>query len=225
MTFSVVIPTYNEAAYLQAALDSVEVQQAPWEIVVVDGNSTDQTREIASSSAQLVVSPRGRARQMNAGAIATEGDVLIFLHADSALPVGAFRYLRDLLKQQSIEAGTFSLKFDQDGFWPSLYATCACIQWHRLCFGDRGLFVRRKTFDAVGGFPNVPIFEDLEIVRQLHRRGTFHYIDVPVTTAFRRFNQSGTVSQQWLNLKLWLRYQMGTSPDQLACHYPYLPTK
>lgn len=221
MICSVVIPTYNEEAYIQAALDSVRAQSPPWEIIVVDGASTDGTCQIASPCANVIQVGRGRARQMNAGAHMAKGELLVFLHADSRLPAGALDHLRRLFNQESLEAGIFALKFDPTGFWPSVYAACARLPWHRLCFGDRGIFVRRDVFEALGGFPEVPIFEDLQLVRQLHRRKSFHHVKMSVTTAYRRFEKYGHLRQQCHNLRLWLQYNMGTSPEKLAPLYPY----
>lgn len=220
MICSVVIPTYNEGAYIQAALDSVKAQSPPWEIIVADAASTDETCQIASSCANVVQVARGRARQMNAGAHVAEGKLLVFLHADSRLPPGALDHLRQLFYQSSLEAGIFTLKFDPTGFWPNLYAACARLPWHRLCFGDRGIFIRRDVFESLGGFPEVPIFEDLQLVKQLHRRNSFRYVQMPVTTAFRRFEQYGHLRQQCRNLRLWLQYHMGTPPEKLAPLYP-----
>lgn len=160
---------------------------------------------------------------MNAGACLAKGEVLVFLHADSTLPPRAFENLRILLQTETLEAGTFRLKFDQKGFWPLVYSVCSRLQWHRICFGDRGLFVRRSIFESLGGFSDIPIFEDLQLVQQLYRRGRFHYLNLPVKTAFRRFDECGHVNQQWVNLKLWLRYQMGTPPEKLAALYPPQP--
>lgn len=221
MICSVVIPTYNEEAYIQAALDSVRAQSPPWEIIVADGASSDETCQIASSCAKVIQVARGRARQMNAGARLAEGELLVFLHADSRLPPGALDHLRQLFYHGSLEAGIFALKFDPAGFWPSVYAACARLPWHRLCFGDRGIFIRRDVFETLGGFPEVPIFEDLQLVKQLHRRKSFHHVKMSVTTAYRRFEQYGHLRQQCHNLRLWLQYNMGTPPEKLAPLYPY----
>ncbi|MCY3614694.1 MAG: TIGR04283 family arsenosugar biosynthesis glycosyltransferase [Bacteroidetes bacterium] len=221
MICSVVIPTYNEGAYIEAALESVREQSPPWEIIVADGASTDETCQIASSCAKVIRVARGRAHQMNAGAHMAEGELLVFLHADSRLPSGALDHLRQLFYQGSLEAGIFALKFDPTGFWPSIYAACARLPWHRLCFGDRGIFIRRDVFETLGGFPEVPIFEDLQLVKQLHRRKSFHYVQMSVTTAYRRFEHYGHLRQQCHNLRLWLQYHMGTPPEKLAPLYPY----
>ena len=199
----------------------MRAQSPPWEIIVADGNSQDETRKIASSCAKVIQVARGRAKQMNAGARVAGGELLVFLHADSRLPPGALDHLRQLFSQGSLESGIFGLKFDPTGFWPTVYAACARLPWHRICFGDRGLFVQRSVFEALGGFPEVPIFEDLQLVKQLHRRKSFHYLEMDVTTAYRRFEQYGHLKQQCHNLKLWLRYNMGTPPEKLAPLYPY----
>jgi rSAM/selenodomain-associated transferase 2 len=188
---------------------------------VADGASTDETCQIALPCAKVIQVTRGRARQMNAGARMAEGELLVFLHADSCLPPGALDHLRQLFYRESLEAGIFALKFDPTGFWPNVYAACARLPWHRLCFGDRGIFIRRDVFETLGGFPEVPIFEDLQLVKQLHHRKSFYYVKMSVTTAYRRFEQYGHLRQQCHNLRLWLQYNMGTPPEKLAPLYSY----
>ncbi len=101
------------------------------------------------------------------------------------------------------------------------YSFCTRLPLPRLCFGDRGLFVRRAVFEALGGFPKVPIFEDLEMVRLLYKRGGFRFLSRAITTAARRFESVGPLRQQLLNIYLWMRYVAGTDPARIAHLYSY----
>jgi len=221
MDISVVIPALNEAAQLPRTLQSVVAQDGPGEIIVVDGGSTDETRAVASGTAHLIEAPRGRARQMNAGARAASGDALLFLHADTRLPRNAFALIRRALQAPTTEAGAFRLAFDRSSPLLDFYAWCTHWPLPHICFGDRGLFVTRAAFEAVGGFPDQPMFEDLDIVRALYDRGTFRFLDAAVTTSARRFSAMGAARQQLLNAFLWTRYMAGADPNVLARYYRY----
>lgn len=221
MKISVVIPALNEASCIERTLEAVVTQPVPWEVIVVDGASTDDTRARASAYATVFTAPPGRAGQMNRGAQAADGDALLFLHADTLLPPDAFELIRATLADASVEAGAFRLRFDRNTPLLRFYSFCTRLPLPRLCFGDRGLFVRRAVFEALDGFPDVPIFEDLEMVRLLHERGGFRFLSQIVTTAARRFNAFGPLRQQALNAYLWTRYQCGVAPDRLAPLYSY----
>lgn len=227
------MPALNEAEGIGAALATVARQSGPVEAVVVDGGSTDGTAEAARTALPgvlVVEAARGRALQMNAGAARARGDVLLFLHADTRLPDGALDAVRDALSDPAAVAGcfrtTFGLGRSAGGFGPlgrvfmRLWEARLWTRWHRLAFGDRALFVRREAFEAVGGFPAQPIFEDLDVVRALRRRGRFVFLDAAVETSARRFRRGGALGQQARNLGLWLGWNAGLPPDRLKRFYP-----
>jgi rSAM/selenodomain-associated transferase 2 len=218
VNLSVIIPTLNEAVAIGRTLDSLppEVQ-----VVVVDGGSTDDTSRIAAERGTVVQGPRGRARQMNEGARHATGDVLLFLHADTLFGEAALEGMHKSLSDSRVESGTFRLRFDAPGWLLRMYGACTRLTPPSLCFGDRGLFVRRQTFESVGGFPDLPLFEDVEMVRLLHRRGGFRMLPQHVTTSARRFNDNGVIRQQWQNAVLWSRYRCGADPALLAEAYRY----
>jgi len=220
VSISVIIPTLNEEDWLGATLDSLTNQPEPWEIIVSDAGSTDATRRIAETAATIVSSDIGRARQMNAGALAANGTVLLFVHADTRLDPNAFAAVRRALRNPAVQAGAFQLRFDKAGFWPGLYALCARVHWHRVVFGDRGLFVRRTAFEAVGGFPEVPILEDQMMVHNLHLSGAFAYLPIPATTAWRRFAAHGPIRQQVRNLYVMAQFLLGRPPHKIRHDYP-----
>ena len=221
MKISVIIPALNEATRIERTLTSVTEQPEPWETIVVDGGSTDETVARAAQVATVLTAPPGRAHQMNRGWKASDGEVLLFLHADTLLAPDAFDLIRAALADASVEAGAFRLRFDVETPLLRFYSFCTRFPMPRICFGDRGLFVRRAVFETLGGFPEVSIFEDLEMVRLLHRRGGFRFLSQAVTTAARRFETVGPLRQQLLNTYLWTRYQLGTDPERIAHLYSY----
>lgn len=222
LALSVIVPTLNEAGQVEGALASVHAQAGPWEAIVADGGSTDATVARARPLAtRVLAAPRGRARQMNAAAARATGDVLLFLHADTRLPPGAFAAVRRALADPGAEGGVFRLRFDRPTPLLRLYAACTRLPWHRLAFGDRAPFVRRAAFEAVGGFPDWPVFEDLELAARLHARGSLRFLPEVVTTSARRFQRVGTLRQQARNLRLWLHYLTGGDPEAVADAYRY----
>lgn len=221
MTVSVIIPTLNEAEYVERTLSAVARQPGPKEIIVVDGGSTDGTVRRAAPYARVFEAPRGRAVQMNHGAEAASGDAFFFLHADTLPPPEGLSRIRGALSRPGVVAGTFRLAFDRPSPLLQLYSWCTRWPWIRLAFGDRGLFVRRRTFEIVDGFPRWPIFEDLELAARLHARGTFRFLPQAVTTSARRFEAHGPFRQQLRNLELWMHYVAGRDPEEVAHRYPY----
>ncbi len=221
MKMSVIIPALDEAACIERTLRAVAAQPGPHEVIVADGGSRDQTRARAAAFACVVTSAPGRARQMNRGARAASGDVLLFLHADTLPPPDAFAAISAVLADPTVEAGVFRLAFDRQTPLLRFYGFCTRFRLPRLCFGDRALFVRRAVFETLGGFPELPIFEDLEMVRLLYRRGGFRFLPQAVTTSARRFERYGTLRQQLRNGYLWLRYVLGADPHEVAHHYRY----
>ena len=223
---SVIIPALNEADGIGATLASVARQTGPWEVVVADGGSTDGTPEAvrrAMPEARIVAPGRGRARQMNAGAEAATGDVLLFLHADTRLPDGALRDVRRALAEGGVVGGCFRTRFSGEGAggaWMRLWEASAWMRWWRFAFGDRAPFVTREAFRAVGGFRAQPLFEDLDFVRDLRARGRFVFLDAAVQTSARRFGQNGALGQQLRNLALWTGWNLGIAPERLARFYP-----
>jgi rSAM/selenodomain-associated transferase 2 len=228
---SVVIPTLEEAEALPATLSAVLAQEPPFEIVVADGSSGDATCEIAQANGACVVeAPRGRAAQMNAGARAASGDVLLFLHADTLLPLGGLRAVREALAPQRrdpkrVAGGCFRLRFDRRGPLLRAYGACTRLPWPAVTFGDRAYFARRDAFEAVGGFPSVPVFEDLlffeALSRWSRREGArLAYLPERVVTSARRFDEHGAARQQLRNAALWFAFKSGVPPERLARWYP-----
>ncbi len=209
----------NEASRIEAALASVEAQAAPWDIIVVDGGSIDDTVVKCQGRATVLQSPPGRARQMNAGWRAARGDAVLFLHADTTLPEDAFVEMRECLADSSVEGGVFRLRFDVRHPALGLFSYCARMKLASLCFGDRGIFVRRQVLLDICGFTELPIFEDLQLCRSLQKRGGFRFLTNSVTTSSRRFLEHGVLRHQFRNFCLWLGYWIGVDPSLLARRY------
>jgi rSAM/selenodomain-associated transferase 2 len=219
MKISVVIPALNEAEKIEACLRSVVSQQGEFEIIVVDGNSIDRTAEIAKRHASVIITERGRALQMNAGASKARGEALFFLHADSTLHPGALTELRRVLEDPQVVGGTFTLKFDSNKFPLNLYSFLTRFKPRFFHYGDQGIFVRRTVFDCLEGFKELPLMEDVDFLRRLRATGRVALIRLPVTTSARRFLEHGLVRQQLLNGFLVALYLLGVKPETLSRWY------
>lgn len=219
MNISVIIPTLNEAAHLGRALASLRGQSVV-EVIVVDGGSVDGTASLAHSMGAVVVrAARGRATQMNAGARRARGDVLLFLHADTQLPSGAVKLIERTLSRPGVIAGSFCLSFDHPHPILGFYAWLSRLNNRYCTFGDQGLFFRRPAFDALNGYREDPLMEDLEIQHRARPLGRFVKIPVPVRTSARRFREVGVVKQQLLNILLVTLYELGVSAQTLKRFY------
>ncbi|MDX1951391.1 MAG: TIGR04283 family arsenosugar biosynthesis glycosyltransferase [Verrucomicrobiota bacterium] len=191
---SVVIPTLNEAKCLASTIEALKQENASSEIIVVDGGSIDETVEIARQfSVRLYQATRHRARQMNLGASHASGDILFFLHADTRLPENGLTLISKALANSSVVGGAFQRIFDSRSL--ILHGTCmlarvrnSLIGWH---LGDQGIFVRKNVFEALGGFPEIPRFEDLELSRKMGKVGKLVTLSPPVISSARRFEKEG----------------------------------
>jgi rSAM/selenodomain-associated transferase 2 len=209
---SVVVPVLDEAAGLAAHLGALQPLRAHGcEIVVVDGGSRDGTSEIARPLADTVVSaPRGRGTQLNAGARAARGDLLLFLHADTFLPSGALDAVRAALAEGTHDWGRFDVEIS--GRHPLLRVVAALMGWRSrltgIATGDQAMFVRRGRFEAVGGFPDIPIMEDVALSTALRRATRPACLRLRVVTSGRRWESRGVLRtillMWWLRLRFWL---------------------
>lgn len=218
---TIVIPALNEAPNIAAALASAGQGEAV-DIVVVDGGSTDGTPEIARScGARVIQGPRCRAAQMNLGAAEATGDLLLFLHADTILPEGFDRQVREILAQPGVVAGAFLLAIDAPGLGLRLLECGANWRSRRLQmpWGDQGIFIRADRFRQAGGFPEIPIMEDFEFVWRLRRKGRVALAPVAVRTSARRWRNLGFFRTWLINRLMVFGYLLGVSPARLARWY------
>ncbi len=217
----VVIPAWNEAQALPTLLADLRAlsSRLPLDILVADGGSDDDTRARAlAAGARVITAPRGRAPQLNAGATAARGEWLLFLHADSRLAPGCGDALAAAVGDPGLRAAVFRFAIDLPAGQRQF------IEWgqalrqalFRLPYGDQGLLVRRDAFEAAGGYPPIPLMEDVAVVRRLKRAGPIRTLPVALTTSGRRYRDRG-VLRVWLAHTLLIAlFTLGVSPRRLA---------
>ena len=221
MRLSVIIPALNEEKSIAATLKSVMAVE-PHEIIVVDGGSTDRTCAICRDfGIEAFSSPRGRAKQMNLGASQATGEVLLFVHADTRLPSSASHDILRALTDPQIVGGRFDVSLD--GEHRMLKIIGAMISWRsrlsKIATGDQAIFVRRQVFVELGGYPDLPLMEDVGLSRELKRRGTVACLRSRVVTSARRWEAEGiwrTMFKMWALKSLYL---LGFSTFHLKRYY------
>ncbi len=219
---SVIIPVLNEEKKIGQTLNYLNRMKGDFEVFVVDGGSRDKTVNIAKEHAHVIASKQGRAVQMNTGAGRAGGDVLFFLHADCRPEGGSLIEIDEILKNPKVIGG--ALRYDVENksflyrnhvYWSSLRARLT-----KVFLGDHGLFVRRTVFDRVGGYPDIPLMEDVGLCKKLRREGGLVQGRSRILSSTRRFEERGfasTVFRMWTNRTL---YALGVSPERLARGYP-----
>lgn len=226
MTISVIIPTLNEEKTLGHTLSCLSTAEIP-ETIIVDGGSTDQTVSIAevfcsdASNIRIIRAPAGRARQMNEGAKASRSDILLFLHADTLLPVDAKLVIEAAFANPALVGGRFDVCFDSPSRWGTMISTL--MNWRSrlsgIATGDQAIFLRRHVFEQIGGFADIPLMEDIEFSRRLKRMGPTAALRRQVTTSFRRWEQQGPLKTIFLMWALRFMYWAGVSPFRLSRWY------
>jgi rSAM/selenodomain-associated transferase 2 len=224
---SVIIPTLEEEGALGATLDAVARLRGPVEVIVVDGGSRDGTLALARGrGAVAVTAARGRGRQLHAGVGAARGAVLWFLHADTLPPADAAERIARALRDPAVVGGNFRLRFggrrQAARFLTALQPAFAALG---LCYGDSAIFVRRAVYDQVGGFRPFPLFEDLDLVHRLRRRGRLAHLRAEVICSPRRFEERGFSLTFARSVGLQLLYWLGVSPHRLGRLYPLIRGK
>ncbi|HEY5931655.1 MAG TPA: TIGR04283 family arsenosugar biosynthesis glycosyltransferase [Nitrospira sp.] len=226
MTISVIIPTLNEEKSLPRTLACLSAA-ALTEIIIVDGGSTDGTLSLAqefcarTANARIITAPRGRARQMNEGAKAGQGDILLFLHADTQLPAQAGRIVESALAKHTAVGGRFNVRFDSPSAWGRIisFFMNRRSRLTGIATGDQALFVRRQVFELLGGFSEIPLMEDIEFSARLQQAGRTVALRDIVITSFRRWDTQGPLRTVLLMWTMRFLYWIGVSPHQLARVY------
>ncbi|MBO1349711.1 MAG: glycosyltransferase family 2 protein [Hormoscilla sp. GUM202] len=245
LIISIIIPVLNEADHILPTLASIG-EAKDVEAIVVDGGSVDGTVNLVEkfypTSVKVISAATGRASQMNAGAAVAKGAILLFLHADTRLPVGFDTIVRDCLRKHHVVAGAFRLQIDGALVSESAHPSrCRAgereggtrlagirlvemgVNWRSrllgLPYGDQGIFMPATVFHDIGGFPNLPIMEDVASIRRLQRLGTIAIAPAAVITSGRRWQKLGILKTTWINQLAIVAYFLGVSPDRIRCWY------
>jgi rSAM/selenodomain-associated transferase 2 len=220
---SVVIPALNEEESMGSCIEAIRQSDEMAEIIVVDGGSSDRTREISESfqGVKVISAGRGRGLQMNEGALVASGDVLLFLHADTILQEGWSRSMNTLLQDSSVAGGAFTFEISPPGIryrciegWVKL--RCSLF---KLPYGDQAIFVRRDVFKNIGGYKQIPLMEDVNLVERLKGEGRIVISDRRAVTSGRRWIKKGLIYTAVMNQCIMLLYRIGVSPHTLAKLY------
>lgn len=218
---SVLVPVLNEERWLAPTLARVASELAPCEIIVADSGSTDGTVAQAHQWARVVIHPESRGAALNKAAQVAVGDLLLVLHADSQLPIGAKEMIGSAMRAPDIVGGVFRLRLDAPGLLPRVVSASVNLRSRllRAYFGDQALFVRRDVFLRVGGYRSWSVMEDLEIIGRLRSQGRVVLLDGAVTTSARRHRNSGWVRTVVLTWLLSALHRLGVPPRVLARLY------
>ena len=212
------IPTLNEASAIQRSLRRLQ-KLAPYEIIVADGGSQDDTPELARPYATVVKGGRGRGTQLNAGAARATGDVLLFLHADVRLPQDALSAIESALADPNVVGGHFRVRFGREPHEVLVAACYDLLRFGGIVYGDAAIFVRREEFLRMGGFREYPIMEDVNFVSRLRRLGRVVHLPQVVVPSARRWRSGGRLSAWASWWAVQLLYGLGVSPQWLGRLY------
>jgi len=214
---TIIIPVLNEEKTIEKCIKNIIELPGQKELIVVDGGSHDKTVEIARRYAQVITSPKGRAKQMNGGAKVAKGDILWFVHSDSKLHLSSIFEMENAIAEKYI-GGCFRLYFyDLDTKFMRFVANSSNLRakYLKLIFGDQGIFMRRDIFEKLGGFEDIELMEDWEFSRRIHRLGKMKMIDKNIGTSARRFERDGQLKTLLKMHKIKILYLLGTPPEKL----------
>jgi len=225
LRYSIIIPVYREAEIINFTIDHLMRLQkfADLEIIIADGDPQGSTlKQISNTNVKKIFCGKGRAQQMNCGAAEAEGDILIFLHADTRLPENALKNIAGISEDKAFVGGAFDLRIDSKRFAFRVIEKMA--SWRsrltRIPYGDQAIFIRAEYFQQVGGFRNIPIMEDVELMQRIkQKKGKIKIIPERVLTSSRRWEKEGVVFctlRNWLLISLFF---LGVQPERLARFY------
>jgi rSAM/selenodomain-associated transferase 2 len=230
---SVIIPTYNEESAILLALGALARAGGEFEVIVVDGESTDRTRRLVEECIpifpqplRLIAAPRHRALQLNAGAKEARGDVLLFLHADVVFPCQGIETPERVLQMPAAVGGNFDLAFEGRSTWSRLFTWVNRVRRRfGIYYGDSGIFVRREVFERLGGFRPIPIMDDYEFARRMERAGKTTFVPARLLVSDRRWREQGVLHTLWSWFWVQALYSLGVPPRFLVRWYRPVRTK
>lgn len=224
---SIIIPTYNEATSILSVLDTLKQVHGDFEVLVADGASSDQTRELVREATvtyprllRVVESVRNRAMQCNSAAQQACGDTFLFLHADMLVSPETVEAVNESLRDPSVVGGNFQIVFQGGTVVESFFTWCYRVRRpFGIYYGDSGVFVRREVFDRMGGFKPIPIMDDYEFIRRLERAGNTVCLNPPMLVSDRRWRVQGlfTTLFSWVLIQTF--YSLGVPAERLARWY------
>jgi rSAM/selenodomain-associated transferase 2 len=223
--FSIIVPVFHEGERINDLIDCLHRQDSDknFEIIIVDGcREKDTLGAIHSKEVIKISSERGRAKQMNAGASMAKGEILIFLHADTELPIHALKKINSLTERKEYVGGAFDLGIKSDKFIFKVIGTLSSLRsrLNRIPFGDQAIFIRKEYFSQIGGYKEIPLMEDVELLRRIKKSGNKIWIFYDrVMTSPRRWEKEGVIYCTLRNWSLQTLYFLGVSPDKLIRFY------
>jgi len=225
LNISIIIPVLNEESGINTSIRHIRQisSEDRIEIIVVDGDAGGSTiRSVADAGAQCLISPPGRGKQMNCGARAARGEILLFLHADTLLPRGSISLVRKVMRSGRYQAGAFGLDLDSRRIPLRIIAAAARlrIRLSGIPFGDQGLFMRRDYFHRIGGYAEIPLMEDVEIAQRIKKlEGRIIIVPERVLTSVRKWEEEGVLYSIFRNWFIQLSYFLGVPPERLVKIY------
>ncbi|MHC4174022.1 MAG: TIGR04283 family arsenosugar biosynthesis glycosyltransferase [Planctomycetota bacterium] len=223
--FSIIVPVLNEMDQISPLIEHIHNQGfGPLcEVIVVDGDPQGSTVKIIQDEDVIVITTeKGRGRQMNAGAAVARGEILIFLHADTTLPDNALEKISRALQDRDYVGGAFDLRIDSDRLFLKYIAARANLRsrWNRIPYGDQAVFIRKKYFDQIGRFKEIPLMEDVDLMRRIKKdQRKIYILPDKVTTSARRWERNGALYTTLTNQMLAALFYLGVSPHRLAKYY------
>lgn len=223
--FSIIVPVLNEADQINPLIEHIHSQgfRRLYEVIVVDGDQQGGTiRIIQDKDVIAITTEKGRGRQMNAGAAVARGEILIFLHADTTLPDNALGKISQTLQDRDYVGGAFDLKIDSDRLFLKYVSARARLRsrWNRIPYGDQAIFIRKKYFDQIGGYKEIPLMEDIDLMRRIKKDGKqIVILHDKVITSARRWESEGALYTTLRNQILVRLFYLGINPHRLAKYY------
>ncbi len=218
---SIIVPILNEASNIKTCIEKIKKLKGEKEIIFVDSDSKDNPKKIIGNSGKYILTDSGRAKQMNAGAELSKGEILLFLHCDTSLPPKSLETIRIVLKENKIIGGGFLHSFDKNNLFCRMISLSANIRTFtsHIFFGDQAIFIRKSTFTEMNGYRELPLFEDWDFSSRMKKFGKIKIIKKSICTSSRRIKHWGKIKTLYIWWGLSILYLVGFSEKKLAKLY------